>query len=98
MNDITKKAKQSIREMSPKIALSRIDDYKIPSPYRDVLIKVCIERKSMFEAEYLLREDGMSMSQRTLSRILRTGLEMFHKSQNGGTMAENWQEFMSFEP
>ncbi len=93
MNIDTRNTKRHIKDMAPKIALARIEMYKIPSPYSDVLVAVCVERKSMFAAEYALREKGMSMSQRTLSRVLKTGLDMFGKS-DGVITTESRQEIL----
>ena len=73
-----------LREIAPLQAIKLIEQYKIPSPYKEVLIVGCVGRKKDFEALYLLEKDyQIYLSKRTYDRRLRDGLEMFYKSHTG---------------
>lgn len=61
-----------------------IEKYKIPSPYKEVLIVSCIERRKDFDAISHLEEYyNINLSYRTYVRRLRDSLEMFRKSHIG---------------
>lgn len=81
MNIENRAIKVYIRELPPNMARFLIEQYGIPSPYKEILIAICVERKSQFATmEYLKTEYGIHMGFRTLSRNLRDALIMFRKA------------------
>lgn len=81
MNIENRAIKLYIRELPPSLARHLFDKYDIPSPYKEILITICVERKSLFAAiDYLKDTYGIHMGYRTLVRNLRAALEMFRKS------------------
>ena len=73
-----------LRELAPKQALDLLDEYKIPSPYKEILIVYCIERRKDFDAIGTLEERyKIYLSKRTYDRRLKDSLEMFRKSHTG---------------
>lgn len=73
-----------LKNLAPLQAISLIEQYKIPSPYKEVLIVSCVEIRKDFDAiDHLEKFYGISLSYRTYIRRLKAGLEMFYKSHTG---------------
>lgn len=73
-----------LRELAPKQALDLLDEYKIPSPFKEILIVCCVERRKDFDAIDTLEERyKIYLSKRTYDRRLKDSLEMFRKSHTG---------------
>lgn len=53
MNPENRAIKIHIKEMAPMTAIQKIEDYKIPTPYKEILIAL-VNRKEGYEAlDYL---------------------------------------------
>ena len=73
-----------LKELAPLRAIELIEQYRIPSPYKEVLIVSCVERRRDFDAIYHLEKNyNINLSYRTYVRRLKDGLEMFCKSHTG---------------
>ena len=73
-----------LKNIAPLQAINLIEQYKIPSPYKEVLIVSCIERRKDFDAINHLEEHyNIYLSYRTYVRRLKESLEMFYKSHTG---------------
>lgn len=84
MNLENRATKLYLKNLAPLQAIELIEKYKIPSPYKEVLIVSCIERRKDFDAINHLEEHyNINLSYRTYVRRLRDGLEMFRKSHTG---------------
>lgn len=83
MNIENRAIKVYIRELPPNLARYLIDKYDIPSPYKEILIAICVERKREFAAiEHLKTKYGIHIGYRTLCRYLREALIMFRKARS----------------
>ena len=81
MNIENRAVKLYIKELPPSVAIDLFEQYKIPSPYREILTIVCVERKGGYKAmEVLEKKYGIYMSYWTFCRRLKDALEMFRKS------------------
>ncbi len=81
MNVENRATKVYIKSLPPLTALKLIDEYKIPSPYKEILITVCVERKDGFTAiRYLAKNYNINIEYWTLGRRLKEALEMFRNS------------------
>lgn len=59
---------------------SKIEDYKIPTPYKEILIAL-VNRKEGYEAlDYLAEKFSIHMGYWTYGRRLKESLQMFRKS------------------
>lgn len=69
-----------IKEMAPMTAIQKIEDYKIPTPYKEILIAL-VNRKEGYEAlDYLAEKFSIHMGYWTYGRRLKESLQMFRKS------------------
>ena len=80
MNIENRATKLYLKELAPSKAIDLIIAYKIPSPYKEVLIACCVERLDAFSALDYLAEENIYMSYFTYIRRLKTALTMFRKS------------------
>lgn len=81
MNIENRAIKIYIKNLPPSVAIDLIEKYKIPTPHKQILIAVCVERKSVFATmNKLSNEYSINMSYITCVRYLKTALEMFRKS------------------
>lgn len=80
MNIENKATKLYLKELAPVQALKLINEYKIPTPYKEVLIACCVLRLDAFRALDYLEEEKIYMSYFTYIRRLKTALTMFRKS------------------
>ena len=72
--------KNTHKEMAPMTAIQKIEDYKIPTPYREILIAL-VNRKEGYEAlDYLAEKFSIHMGYWTYGRRLKESLQMFRKS------------------
>lgn len=61
-------------------AIQKIEEYKIPTPYREILIAL-VNRKEGYEAlDYLAEKFSIHMGYWTYGRRLKESLQMFRKS------------------
>jgi hypothetical protein len=81
MNIENRATKVYLKSLPPLTALKFIDEYKIPTPHREILITVCVNRKEGFPAmKQLAKEFNINIEYWTLGRRLKEALEMFRKS------------------
>ena len=72
--------KNTHKEMAPMTAIQKIEDYKIPTPYKEILIAL-VNRKEGYEAlDYLAEKFSIHMGYWTYGRRLKESLQMFRKS------------------
>lgn len=81
MNVENRATKIYIKSLPPLTALKLIEEYKIPSPYKEILITACVERKEGFKGIcYLSEKYNINIEYWTFGRKLREALEMFRES------------------
>lgn len=83
MNIENRAIKLFIKEMPPAEALERIERYKIPSPYKEILDIVCVQKvHGRYKAMSVLASDpyNIHLDYWTFGRRLKEALEMFRKS------------------
>ena len=80
MNIENRATKLYLKSLPPVTAYKLLDKYKIPTPYKEVLVCACILRLTDFQAIHNLSKQGIYLGQRTYLRRLKDGLEMFRKS------------------
>ena len=81
MNQDNRAIKLYIKNLAPLIAEELIDNYRIPSPHREVLLTACVARKEGYAGcDYLEKTYHISLGYWTFGRRLKEGLEMFRKS------------------
>lgn len=81
MNEDNRATKIFLKSLAPNEALKLFEEYNIPSPYKEVLITVCINRKEGFAGIDFLEENfKISLGYWTFGRRLKEGLEIFRKS------------------
>ena len=81
MNIENRATKVYLKSLPPLTVYKFLDNYKIPSPYKEILITVCIHRKEGFVAmKHLAKEYNIHIEYWTLERRLKEALEMFRES------------------
>lgn len=81
MKDTRRATKIYLKHLPPLLAADLIDEYKIPSPQREVLISACIMGKGGFEGvAYLKEKYSIYISYWQFVRILSRGLDMFYNT------------------
>lgn len=81
MNIENRVTKLYIKELSPAVAIELIEKYKIPTPYKEILIAVCVEHRYIYPAmRHLSKEYGINLEYKTVCRRLKVALEMFRKA------------------
>lgn len=81
MNIENRATKLYLKSLPPLTVYKFLDKYKIPTPYKEVLICCCILKMTDFKAiHYLEKEYHLYLGQRTYIRRLKEALEMFRKS------------------
>lgn len=80
MNIANKTTKAYIKSLPPTLALQLIKDYKIPSPYAEILRATCVERLNTFEAVATISKDGIYLSFWQYGDKLQIALDMFCKA------------------
>lgn len=73
-------AKFYLRSLPPVTATNLINSYRLPTPWREVLLCVCVHRKEGFAGiDYLSEHYKINLSYWTFVRRSKQALEMFHK-------------------
>lgn len=85
MNIENRATKLYIKKMPPVVAIELIEKYQIPSPYKEILIAICVKRKSVFETQKYLAKDPKlekhwNLEYLTIVRKFKIGLELFRES------------------
>jgi hypothetical protein len=80
MNIERRATKLYLKDLPPVEAYRRIDEYKIPSPYREVLFAVINRKEGFSGCDYLSENFHINMSYWTFGRRLKEALDMFRKS------------------
>lgn len=81
MNIENRATKLYLKELAPLQALKLFDDYKLPTPYKEILTAVCVMRLKDFPAmDYLEEHHNIRLSYITFRRKTKQALEMFRKS------------------
>jgi len=81
MNIENRATKLYLKNLPPLKAIEFIETYKLPSPYKEILITACVERKEGFVGmDYLSEKYNINIQYRTFGRKLREALEMFRRS------------------
>ena len=85
MNIENRATKLYIKKMPPVVAIELIEKYQIPSPYKEILIAICVKRKSVFETqEYLAKDEELKqhwhLEYLTIVRKFKIALELFRDS------------------
>lgn len=81
MNIENRATKLYLKELPPLEAIEFIEKYKIPSPYKEILITACVARKEGFVGmDYLSEKYQINIQYRTFGRKLKEALEMFRRS------------------
>ena len=80
MNIENRATKLYLKALPPLTVYKFLDEYKIPSPYKEIIICCCVLRLSDFKAIRKLEEYNIYLGQRTYIRRLKEALEMFRKS------------------
>ena len=69
MNIENRAVKLYLKELPPTVAIDLIEKYKIPSPYKEILITVCVQRVGGYKAMQSLEiRYGIYMSYWTFCR------------------------------
>lgn len=77
----TSSTKFYLRELAPLEALERINSFRIPSPYKEILIACCVEQLDAFPAiDYLEETYNIHISYWTYVRKLKKALIIFRKA------------------
>lgn len=70
-----------LKSLPPLTVKKLVNDYEIPSPYKEVLITICAEHISGFRAlDHLAKKYNINIQYWTLLRYFKKGLEMFRES------------------
>ena len=81
MNIENRATKVYLKSLPPLTVYKFLDDYKIPSPFKEILITVCVNKKEGFPAmKHLAKEYNIHIEYWTLGRRLKKALEMFRES------------------
>ena len=81
MNIENRATKVYLKSLAPIEVIKKVNEYKIPSPFKEVLLTVCVARKEGFEGcDYLAKEYEIHLGYWTFGRRLKEALEMFRKS------------------
>lgn len=83
MNVENRATKVYLKSLPPLTAIKLIEAYHIPSPYKEILITVCVERLEGFKGcDYLAENYNIHIGYWTFGAKLKEALEMFRKSHN----------------
>lgn len=74
-------AKLYLKDLPPLEALELLDKYRIPSPYKEILIAICVERLKDFPAlDYLEEKFKIHIGYWDFRKKTGKALDMFRKS------------------
>lgn len=82
MNIENRATKLYLKKLPPVVAVELLEKYMIPSPYKEILNAICIQKKSVFETQYYLAHDESlkehwHLEYLTIVRKFKIGLELF---------------------
>lgn len=81
MNSERRATKIWLRNLAPVRVHNLVEAYKIPTPWKEVLLTVCVHRKSGFAGcDFLENEYNISMSYWTFVEKSKEALDMMCKS------------------
>lgn len=81
MNIENRATKVYLKSLAPIEVIKKVNEYKIPSPFKEVLLTACVDRKEGFEGcDHLAKEYEIHLGYWTFGRRLKEALEMFRKS------------------
>lgn len=81
MNIENRATKIYLKSLPPLTVKKLVNQYEIPSPYKEILITICAEHISGFKAlDHLEEKYNIRIEYWTLVRYFKIGLEMFRKS------------------
>lgn len=70
-----------LKNSAPIEVYQKLEEYRIPTPYKEILIVSCVLGKDYFSAIDTLSEDyGIHLSYWTYCRRLKKALELYYKS------------------
>lgn len=73
--------KKFLMDLPPKMARHYIEDFELPTPYKEILIAICILRLKGYAIEsYLDEEYKIKMPTYTIRRNFKKALAMFRVS------------------
>ena len=84
MNIENRATKLYLRKLPPVVAIELLEKYMIPSPYKEILICICVKRKSVYETQHFLAHDETlkqhwNLEYLTIVRKFKIGLELFRE-------------------
>ena len=84
MNIDNRATKLYLKKLPPVVAVELLEKYMIPSPYKEILIAICVKRKSVFETqEYLAKDPELAkhwhLEYLTIVRKFKIALELFRE-------------------
>lgn len=78
MNIENRAVKVYLKSLAPNELLALLDKYNIPSPYKEILITVCIYNKSGFAGvDFLAEHYNIHLSYWTFVRRVKEALNVF---------------------
>lgn len=81
MNIETKATKLYLKNLAPIEVYDKLDEYKIPSPYKEILISACVYNKECFEGCDFLEENyKIRLGYWNFVKKLKEALIVFRKS------------------
>lgn len=81
MDSDKKRTKKYLMSAPPLLVLSQIEEYKIPSPQKEVLIAACVEMLDTFKAlDWLKEKHGICITQWQYGDRLQEGLRKFYET------------------
>ena len=70
-----------LKELPPLTVLELLDKYHIPSPYKEILIAICVERLNVYSAvDFLSEEYNINIGYWNLRKKTSEALDIFRKS------------------
>ena len=89
MNVKTRDVKRKFKNLAPTEAYTLLDKYRIVSPYKEIIIAICIERMDTFTAMYHIRDKyNINLSYWTFVGKVKEALEMLVKSEEAEKRAK----------
>lgn len=85
MNIENRATKLYLKKLPPVVAVKLLEKYMIPSPYKEIVNAICIQKKSVFQTQYYLANDESlkehwSFEYLTIIRKFKIGLELFRNA------------------
>lgn len=82
MNIENRATKLYLKKLPPVVAVELLEKYMIPSPYKEILNAICIQKKSVFDTQYYLAHDetlpqNWNFEYLTIVRKFKIALELF---------------------